>query len=170
MANLLSKLIDLIMPQYDPTNYVVPLPKERKLSPTSRPKLPDDVLYDKAFKNLVRQSWDIDKSSFELTVYKVADKNADKFTDELNDMDYALVQEKGLDALKAVRLKPLWAKGLSSQIVSEDLSRNERGYSWAEIKKYWAVFNEAAKLEDDPDNSGVKHVKPLPRKRERGKK
>lgn len=165
VGNILSRLVEWIMPQYDPTEFVVPLPKERKFSPTSRPKMPDDVLYDKAFQNLVRQTWDIDKNSFEMSLYKIADKNADKFTPELNDMDYGIIQEKELDPLKAVRLKPLWAKGLSSQVVSDDLSRGERGYSWRELKKYWAVFNEAAKVEEDTE---IK-PKPLPRKRERGK-
>ena len=155
------------MPQYDPTQYTVPLPKE-KVSPkvSARPRLPDNVVYDKAFQNLVRQTWDADKNGFEMSVFKVSDKNADKFTDNLVDNDYALLEEKALDALKAVRLKPLWAKGLSSQIVSEDLSRNERGYCWREIKKYWAVFNEAAKVEDEDTE---KVSKPLPRKRKRGK-
>lgn len=165
VVNFLSRLVEWIMPQYDAKEFVVPLPKERKLLTAQRPKLPDDVLYDKSFRNLVRQTWDIDKNSFELSLYKIADKNADKFTDELNDMDYALIQEKELDPLKAIRLKPLWAKGLSSQVVSDDLSRAERGYSWRELKKYWAVFNEAAKVEDDTE----KTPKPLPRKRERGK-
>lgn len=160
MLNILSQLIEWIMPQYDHTKYVVPLPQERKIPKGAKPKLPDNVLYDKAFQNLVRQEWDNDKSSFELTVYKVTDKNHDKFTDELNDIDFALIQERSLDAIKAIRLKPLWAKGLSSQVVSEDLSRNERGYSWAELKKYWSVFNEAAKVEEDTEKGG----KPLPRR------
>jgi hypothetical protein len=136
--------------RFDPSRSGMTAPTPTKAAPTpTKSKLPNDVHYDKAFQNLVRQQYDFENNVFELSVYKVADKSTDKIVSDLTDLDRQLLQERDLNEMKAVRLKPLWAKGLSSQSVSEDLSRNERGYSWREIKKYWSLFNEVAKVDEE---------------------
>lgn len=148
--------------RYDTSRFTfkAPTPTTKPTPTPTKTKLPVDVHYDKAFQNLVRQQYDFDNNVFELSVYKVADKNTDKLVSDLTDLDRQLLQEKDLNELKAIRLKPLWAKGLSSQVVAEDISRTEKGYSWRELKKYWAVFNEVAKIDDDTDE-------PLPFKKKK---
>lgn len=160
--NWKHELLCRIGMRYDASRSGFKAPTPTKTAPTpTKSKLPNDVHYDKAFQNLVRQQYDFENNIFELSVYKVADKTTDsKYINDLTDRDRQLLQERDLNEMKAVRLKPLWAKGLSSQAVSEDLSRNERGYSWREIKKYWSLFNEVAKVDDEEE-------KPLPRTRKK---
>jgi hypothetical protein len=150
--------------RFDPNRSTFQAPKDEKRIPIpTKTKLPTNVSYSKSFRNLVEEVTDPVSGVIEMSVYKIADKNADKYTGEVTDLDRQLLAERDLNEIKAVRLKPLWAQGLSSQAVSEDISRSERGYSWAELKKYWAVFNESAKINSDDGEN------PLPRKR-KGKK
>jgi hypothetical protein len=166
MIKLFSIIYESIMPSYSPEGFVTPLPKSRELTKPTKPILPDNVKYSKSFQNLVRETWDTSTNTVTLSVYKIADKNADKFKDELTNNDLSELQLSELDPLKATRLKPLWAKGLTSEIVAADISRTERGYSWREVKKYWSVFNRAAEIE----NEDPKASKPLPRKPRGAKK
>lgn len=57
----------------------------------------------------------------------------------LTDEEIELIEERGLDEVKAARVKPHWARGKSTAIAAGILK--ERGYGERTLDKYWAVFN-----------------------------
>lgn len=120
---------------------VVPVPSPFPVIKTQdkrqAPDKPDNIVYyaNQAFV----QSEDTEARTFEDTRYLgQADRSG-----QITRTDEAIMERYGLDKERYMKLKPIWAAGVSAQVAARSF-RGKRGYSSRTLDKFWSAFSEAS--------------------------